>query len=250
MPTSSPARWILALTCWAASFPGSQAATAQPAAETTTAAETNGQVTEARENAHAKVLFPCCGDPAPRSGWPHPELEPLPFPRVELSAPAPVLRHDIVGSVFDHEPFGPAPTSNVEELEQLTAALATIYRSPDATEEQIHGARETLRAHEPTVAIPAWHNVLIGLDLRDEQSVLTAAHIVLGFQESVAGTPTFFFSQDDELEGLQQRVRVLDLFREWWGGYDSGPQRFRDYRKKVAGRISRRESGGEGLNQL
>lgn len=201
---------------------------------------------ESASKASEEVLFSCCPGSLRLPAYPHPDLPPLPLPRQTLSSAAPLGPDDPAGCVVDYAPVGPAPTTSAADLQQFTLALQTIYRSPESTARQIKDAQTFLAAQDQATLVPAWINALIGLDLREPHATLTAAHMVLGFHESVAGTPIFFVYPGDGPHPyggtmLERRIAIINLFHDWWADKRNNEKRFDIYRKKLQEILANRE---------
>lgn len=135
------------------------------------------------------------------------------------------------------DPFGPIEGATEQDLEDWTVMLKELYITDGGATGR---TRKRLRAQSAELDIieltPAFLNAIIGVDLKETESILGVFTMVKDWQERVGFVPTFFFDGDvnaTEIIDQNKRVKVVDLWHGWWTGYASGKGDLVAYRKKM-----------------
>jgi len=135
------------------------------------------------------------------------------------------------------EPFGPIEGASQQDLEDWTVMLKELYIEDGGATGR---TRKRLRAQAAEVDIiqltPAFLNAIIGVDLKETESILGVFTMVKDWQERVGYVPTFFFDGDvnaTEVIDQNKRVKVVELWHGWWLGYASGKGDLVAYREKM-----------------
>jgi len=142
------------------------------------------------------------------------------------------------------DPFGPIEGATEQDLEDWTVMLKELYIEDGGATGR---TRKRLRAQAAELDIieltPAFLNAIIGVDLKETESILGVFTMVKDWQERVGFVPTFFFDGDvnaTEIIDQNKRVKVVDLWHGWWSGYASGKGDLVAYREKMEAAVKAR----------
>lgn len=151
--------------------------------------------------------------------------------------PSKVSAEEPLPTLIEFEPFGPVEGTTQDQLDGWTAMLRELYIEDGGATGR---TRKRLRAQAAEIDIieitPAFLNAIRGVDLIETHAILGVFTMVKDWQERVGFVPRFFFDGDvnaTEIIDQNKRVKVVQLWVDWWSGYASGKNDLVAYRKKM-----------------